>query len=414
MRALSKILSSFVRKGQLTIFDSEGREHVHGGTEDGPKAAMRFHSSKLPYTLLLDPELKAAEGYMDGLITMEPGYTLNDLMAVFMANDGVLTEHPLQKVFTMMKEGHSRRGLGLNLSKNKAKVRHHYDLSTDLYRLFLDEGLNYSCAYYRDPENDSLEEAQAAKLDHIVAKLDLQPGMTVLEIGGGWGSLAIRMAQAGAQVTSLNVSTEQIKIAEQRVKDAGLEGKVEFVCLDYNEFEGEFDRVVSVGMMEHVGHGNFGAYFNKVRDCMKPDGFAMIHSIGRSSPPGVTGPFLTKYIFPGGYCPALSEVFSEIEKTGLWVCDNEILRLHYYYTLRDWRLNFERNRNKIKELYDERFCRMWEIYLSGCEMNFLHGRLMVFQLMLSKERDAVPIIRDFIGENEQAMIAHRNERRKSA
>ncbi len=413
MRALSKILTSFVQKGKLTIFDANDREFVFGDAGNGPSAALRFHSKKLPYTLLLDPELKAAEAYMDGLITMEPGYTLNDLIAVFMANDGVLTEHPIQRILTFMKDGHTRRRLGLNLKKNKAQVRHHYDLSTELYRLFLDEGLNYSCAYYRTPE-DTLEDAQQAKLDHIVAKLDLKQGMSVLEIGGGWGSLAIRMAQAGAQVTSLNVSTEQIKIAEERVKAAGLEGRVEFVCLDYNEFEGEFDRVVSVGMMEHVGHGNLGAYFNKVRDCLKQDGYAVIHSIGRSGPPGVTGPFLTKYIFPGGYCPSLSETFADIEKTGLWVCDNEILRLHYYYTLRDWRLNFERNRDKIKELYDERFCKMWEFYLSGCEMNFLHGRLMVFQLILSKERDAVPIIRDFIGDNEQAMISHRNEQRKSA
>lgn len=273
--------------------------------------------------------------------------------------------------------------------------------------------MNYSCAYYRSPD-DTLEEAQQAKLDHIVAKLDLKQGMSVLEIGGGWGSLALRMAQAGAQVTSLNVSTEQIKIAEERVKTAGLEDRVEFICLDYNEFEGDFDRVVSIGMMEHVGHGNFGAYFNKIRDCLKPDGYAMIHSIGRSSPPGVTGPFLSKYIFPGGYCPSLSETFADIEKTGLWVCDNEILRLHYYYTIRDWRLKFEANRDKIKALYDERFCRMWEFYLSGCEMNFLHGRLMVFQLVLSKERDAVPITRDFIGDNEQAMLAHRDDRRKTA
>ncbi|KZL21746.1 Cyclopropane-fatty-acyl-phospholipid synthase [Pseudovibrio axinellae] len=413
MRVLSKVLERFFQKGQLIIFDAKGRKYVFGSEGSGPTVAIRFHSKLLPYTLLIDPELKTAEAYMDGLITLEPGYKLNDLTAIVMMNNGLITDHPIHRLLTFMREGHSRRRLGLNLKKNKAKVRHHYDLSTDLYRLFLDEGLNYSCAYYRDPD-DTLEEAQQAKLDHIVAKLDLSPGMSVLEIGGGWGSLAIRMAQAGAQVTSLNVSTEQIKIAEERVKAAGLEDKVDFVCLDYNEFNGEFDRVVSVGMMEHVGIGNLEAYFTKVRDCLKEDGYAVIHSIGRCNPPSVTGPFISKYIFPGGYCPSLSETFIDLEKTGLWVCDNEILRLHYYYTLRDWRKKFEANRDKIKELYDERFCKMWEFYLSGCEMIFLHGRLMVFQLMLSKKRDAVPIVRDFIAENEEAMIEQRDERRKSA
>ncbi|MBO6509801.1 MAG: class I SAM-dependent methyltransferase, partial [Roseibium sp.] len=262
--------------------------------------------------------------------------------------------------------------------------------------------LNYSCAYYTSAE-DSLEAAQAAKLTHLVAKLDLKPDMEVLEIGGGWGSLAIRMAQAGARVTSLNVSPEQVKIAEERVRAAGVEDRVTFVLKDYREFEGRFDRVISVGMMEHVGIGHLDEYFGKIRACLTDSGYAVIHSIGRMTPPGTTGPFIRKYIFPGGYVPALSEVFASTERLGLWVCDAEILRLHYYYTIRDWRVRFEEKRGAAAELYDEAFCRMWEFYLCAVELGFLHGSNMVFQLLLSKERDAVPIIRDFIVDNEREM-----------
>ncbi|MEP0233602.1 cyclopropane-fatty-acyl-phospholipid synthase family protein [Roseibium sp.] len=402
MRLLSSLLKSFVKRGQMRVYDAEGDLHEFGSGTDGPTVAIRLHDKKLYRSLFLNPELAAGEAYMDGSLTLEEGSTIYDFMFLFSINRAPLGSNPVQGLLRRFWKAFRRRQQKNNVERAKEQARHHYDLSTEMYRLFMDEGLNYSCAYYSSPD-DTLEQAQAAKLNHLVAKLDLQPGMEVLEIGGGWGSLAIRMAQAGAKVTSLNVSPEQVKIAEERVRAAGLEDKIQFVLKDYREFEGQFDRVISVGMMEHVGIGHLDAYFGKIKDCLTDRGYAVIHSIGRMTPPGTTGPFIRKYIFPGGYVPALSEVFASTERLGLWVCDNEILRLHYYYTIRDWRLRFEARREDAAKLYDETFCRMWEFYLCAVELGFLHGSNMVFQLLLSKERDAVPIIRDFIVDNERKL-----------
>ncbi len=296
-----------------------------------------------------------------------------------------------------------RRQQQNDVDNAKLHARHHYDLSTELYELFLDDDLNYSCAFYRSPD-ETLEQAQKNKLTRATAKLGLKPGMTVAEIGGGWGSFAIRMAREGASVTCINVSPEQIAIAKEKAKVAGVDKRIEFIQKDYREVSGQFDRVVSVGMMEHVGIGHFDEYFGKVRDLLKPEGYAFVHSIGRMTQPGTTGPFFRKYIFPGGYVPALSETFEATERQGLWVADMEVLRLHYYYTLREWRRRFAAIRDKAKELYDERFCRMWEFYLGAAELGFLHGSNMVFQLLLSRERNAVPIDRNFIAEAEQALL----------
>ena len=357
--------------------------------------------------------LIVAEAYMDGTLTLEDGTTCLDFIDLFFVNPAPEGLYPLQEQLSRVWSRLQRLHEKAFVSKTKRNVQHHYDLSTDLYRLFLDDGLNYSCAYYNSPD-DPLEQAQDAKLNHLLAKLDIEPGMRVLEIGGGWGSLAMRMGEAGADVTSLNVSGEQVAIAEQRVAAAGLDRKVRFVKQDYREFSGKFDRIVSVGMMEHVGVGNYDSYFGKVRDCLKPDGYAVVHSIGRMTTPGTTGPFLLKYIFPGGYCPSLSETLQSVERLGLWVCDAEILRLHYYYTIKAWREQFQANWDKIAELYDERFCRMWEFYLCGVEISFLHGTNMVFQLMLSLERDAVPIVRDFIVDNEKELRGKTSKIRQSA
>ncbi len=400
MRLLSSLLRSFIRRGRMRVIDVDGKVHEFGSGEDGPTVTIRLHEKKLYRSLFLNPELAAGEAYMDGSLTMEEGSTCYDFMFLFSINRAPLGAHPVQSVLRKGWKAFRRRQQKNSVERAKSQARHHYDLSTELYRLFLDEGLNYSCAYYTDPD-ESLEAAQAAKLAHLVAKLDLKPDMEVLEIGGGWGSLAIRMAQAGARVTSLNVSPEQVKIAEERVRAAGLEDRVTFVLKDYREFEGTFDRIISVGMMEHVGIGHLDAYFGQIRKCLTDRGYAVIHSVGRMTPPGTTGPFIRKYIFPGGYVPALSEVFASTERLGLWVCDAEILRLHYYYTIRDWRRRFETRRAMAAELYDETFCRMWEFYLCAVELGFLHGSNMVFQLLLSKERDAVPIIRDFIVDNER-------------
>lgn len=402
MRLLSGLLRSFIKRGRMRVYDAGGALHEFGSGEDGPTVTIRLHDKKLHRSLFLNPELAAGEAYMDGSLTMEEGSTCYDFMFLFSINRAPLGAHPVQGLLRKGWKAFRRRHQQNSVERAKTQARHHYDLSTELYRLFLDEGLNYSCAYYTSPD-ESLENAQAAKLTHLVAKLDLEPDMEVLEIGGGWGSLAIRMAEAGARVTSLNVSPEQVKIAEERVRAAGLEDRVTFVLKDYREFEGQFDRVISVGMMEHVGIGHLDDYFGKIRSCLTDRGYAVIHSIGRMTPPGTTGPFIRKYIFPGGYVPALSEVFASTERLGLWVCDAEILRLHYYYTIRDWRRRFEAQRIPAAALYDEAFCRMWEFYLCAVELGFLHGSNMVFQLLLSKERDAVQILRDFIVDNERAL-----------
>lgn len=402
MKLLSNLLRSFIKRGRMRVIDVTGKVHAFGSGEDGPTVTIRLHDKKLYTALFLNPELAAGEAYMDGTLTMEEGSTCYDFMFLFSINRAPLGAHPVQGLLRKGWKAFRRHQQKNSVERAKTQARHHYDLSTDLYRLFLDEGLNYSCAYYTDPDV-SLEAAQDAKLTHLVAKLDLEDGMEVLEIGGGWGSLAIRMAEAGARVTSLNVSPEQVKIAEERVKAAGVEDRVRFVLKDYREFEGQFDRIISVGMMEHVGIGHLDEYFGKIRDCLTDRGYAVVHSIGRMTPPGTTGPFIRKYIFPGGYVPALSEVFASTERLGLWVCDNEILRLHYYYTIRDWRIRFEEKRAAATGLYDDAFCRMWEFYLCAVELGFLHGSNMVFQLLLSKERDAVPIIRDFIQDNERKL-----------
>ncbi|WP_299477937.1 cyclopropane-fatty-acyl-phospholipid synthase family protein [uncultured Roseibium sp.] len=402
MKLLSSLLRSFIKRGRMRVIDADGGVHEFGSGQDGPTVTIRLHDKKLYRSLFLNPELAAGEAYMDGTMTMEEGSTCYDFMFLFSINRAPLGAHPVQGLLRKGWKALRRHHQKNSVERAKKQAQHHYDLSTELYRLFLDDGLNYSCAYYTS-EDASLEAAQDAKLTHLVAKLDLEDDMEVLEIGGGWGSLAIRMAQAGARVTSLNVSPDQMKIAQERVEAAGVADRVTFVLKDYREFEGQFDRVISVGMMEHVGIGHLDAYFGKVRDCLTERGFAVIHSIGRMTPPGTTGPFIRKYIFPGGYVPALSEVFASTERLGLWVCDAEILRLHYYYTIRDWRVRFETQRQAASELYDEAFCRMWEFYLCAVELGFLHGSNMVFQLLLSKERDAVPIIRDFIVDNERKL-----------
>lgn len=395
MRALSHLLRSAIRRGHLRVIDAAGTPHDFGSGEGGPSVSIRLHDKSLAWKLFLNPELVAAEAYMDGTLTLEGGSTIHDFILLFSVNRAPFGAHPVQGLLRTTWKAMRRRQQRNDVARAKAQARHHYDLSTELYRLFLDEGLNYSCAFYPTPDN-SLEEAQHAKLARLVAKLRIEAGTRVLEIGGGWGSLAIEMARAGADVTSLNVSPEQIAIARQRVADAGLADRVRFVEQDYREHEGRYQRVVSVGMMEHVGIGHLDQYFMQVRGALEPGGYAVIHSIGRMTPPGTTGPFIRKYIFPGGYVPALSEVFASTERLGLWVCDMEVLRLHYYYTIRDWRRRFEQNRAKAAEIYDERFCRMWEFYLSAVELGFLHGSNMVFQLLLSRERDAVPIVRDVI------------------
>ena len=403
MFLLAKLLRSFIKRGTLRVIDADGTLHVFG--QGAPEVTVRLHDRKVPLRIVRNPDLQTGEAYMDGTLTVENGASVHDFLYLFSLNRGTFNAQKSaqwrRRLFRALRRWHQANPVGV-AAKN---ARHHYDLSTDLYRLFLDDDLQYSCAYFRDPARDTLEQAQRNKLIHATAKLALQPGMRVCEIGSGWGGFAIHLArEAGVHVTAINVSPEQIRIARERTAAAGVADKVEFVEVDYRELTGQFDRVVSVGMMEHVGIGHLHSYFLKVRELLTPDGFAFIHSIGRMSPPSSTGPFVRKHIFPGGYVPALSETLAAVERCGLWTCDIEVLRLHYAHTLRHWRERFAKNREAAKALYDERFCRMWEFYLSVAELEFLNGSHMVFQLLLSTRRDAVPVMRDFMFEAERAAL----------
>ncbi|MFT5181007.1 MAG: cyclopropane-fatty-acyl-phospholipid synthase [Alphaproteobacteria bacterium] len=403
MLLLANLLKGFVQRGRLKLIDAHGKTHEFGD-DGGDQVTLRLHDRASHRKLFFNPELAAAEAYMDGTLTFEDGSAIYDLLYLFSINRPSLGAHPVQGLQRRLWRAARRRHQANDVEKSKSQARHHYDLSTDLYRLFLDQDLHYSCGFFRSPD-DSLEVAQAAKLTRAISKLALEPGMSVCEIGGGWGAFAIALAKAGADVTSINVSPEQIRIAEQCARDAGVGDRVRFVQKDYREVEGSFDRVVSVGMMEHVGIGHIDEYFAKIRALLTPDGFAFVHSIGRMTQPGTTGPFIRKYIFPGGYVPALSEVFAAAERQGIWVADMEVLRLHYYYTIRHWRRRFAARRDEAVALYDERFCRMWEFYLVAVELGFLNGSNMVFQLLLSTQRDAVPVDRSFMFEAEQRALA---------
>jgi len=408
MRLLAHLLRRFIRNGTMRLIAADGTRHEFGGHGPGPAVTVRLHDPRLYLKLFLNPELHAGEAYMAGTLTFEDGSDVGDFMEVFAANRGGLAAHPGQVLLRRFWRAAKRRHQANPAKAAVANARHHYDLSTDLYRLFLDDGLNYSCAVFEHPETDTLEQAQLRKLRRATAKLRLRPGITVAEIGSGWGSFAIHIAAAtGARVTAINVSPEQLRIARENAVAAGVADLVEFRELDYRALEGRFDRVVSVGMMEHVGIGNFDAYFRKIRSLLTDDGFAFVHCIGRMRPPGSTGPFIRKYIFPGAYVPSLSEVFASTERADLWVADMEVLRLHYHHTLRHWRQRFAANRARAAELYDERFCRMWEYYLAAVDVGFSNGSNMVFQLLLSAKIDAVPIMRDYIVDDERAAMAAR-------
>ena len=403
MHLLKTLLTRFVRVGTLEVVDVEGKTHVFSGTP-GPKVSIRLTDRKLYRTLFLNPELYAGEAYMDGTLVME-GSTIREFLEFAEINGKNLRKHPLQsmlhKGLKRIRKLHQR-----NDSKSaRAHVHHHYDLSNELYKSFLDEDMHYSCAYFAS-DTDSLEVAQQNKLRHIAAKLDLKPGQRVLDIGCGWGGMALYLAKvADVEVLGVTLSTEQLALARQRAIVRGLDNRVRLELMDYRDVEGTFDRIVSVGMFEHVGIVHYDEFFAKVRDLLKPDGVALLHSIGRKGGPGATGPWMRKYIFPGGYSPALSEAMASVEKSKLWVTDIEILRLHYAKTLRAWEQRFQANRKKIMAFMDERFCRMWEFYLIASELSFTHGSHMVFQIQLAKGRETLPITRDYMAKAEARLKA---------
>jgi cyclopropane-fatty-acyl-phospholipid synthase len=301
---------------------------------------------------------------------------------------------PLQAFLGWMRRGDSRRAA-------RRHVAHHYDLSLEHYRRFLDADLQYSCAYFADP-SFSLEQAQEAKKRHIAAKLVLEPGLRVLDIGCGWGGLALSLAEMERlEVVGVTLSREQLTVARKRAKQAQLEERVRFALQDYREIEGRFDRIVSVGMFEHVGTRNYATFFQKIRNLLSDEGIALVHSIGRINGPAITSAWTRKYIFPGGHIPALSEVAPVIERAGLVITDLEILRLHYAETLRRWRERFIESHRQEGQLSDQRFCRMWEFYLASSELAFRNGGLMVFQAQLARQLDSVPLTRDYMYERER-------------
>ena len=398
---LDRAMRSFVRTGRLCIIDAHGGLHAYEGAPSR-SVTVRLTDPKLHRALVFNPELRTGEAYMDGTLLIEEG-SLRDLLMLYAENRAHLRGQPVQRALRKIYKGLRGYFQRNPLTRSRANVAHHYDLSNELYALFLDDGLNYSCAYYRDP-SDSLEVAQQNKLRHIAAKLRLGPGQRVLDIGSGWGSMAIYLAEAaGADVTGVTLSVEQHALATERVRQRGLSDRVRFELKDYRHVTGRFDRIVSVGMFEHVGIGHFDEFFGKVSDLLADDGVALLHAIGRKGGPGVTAAWVRKYIFPGGYSPALSETLAAIERAGLWVTDIEVLRLHYALTLREWERRFQSNRARIAELLDERFCRMWEFYLIVSELSFTHGKHMNFQIQMTKQVGTLPLQRDYMAETESLL-----------
>lgn len=394
MLLIVPFLKRLVRFGRLTVIDAKGGVHRFGGAPlaDIDPVAIRLHDPALHWRIPFNPSLAVGEAYMDGTLTIEEG-SLHDFLAL--ASDN-MEMHPLVSLGDHW-TGFLRRLQQFNpLKVARKNVAHHYDLSGRLYSLFLDADRQYSCAYFPDPAM-SLEDAQIAKKRHIMAKLRLAPGQRVLDIGCGWGGLALSMARDyGVEVVGVTLSEEQLKVARRRAEEAQLTHKVSFLLKDYRELTEKFDRIVSVGMFEHVGVDHYTTFFRRVRELLTKDGVALLHSIGRSGPPGSANRWVRKYIFPGGYCPSLSEVMPAVERSGLIATDIEILRGHYARTLRHWYERFMAKRDQAAAIYDERFCRMWEFYLAGSEVAFRHNGLMNFQIQLAYPDAPVPAVRDYM------------------
>jgi cyclopropane-fatty-acyl-phospholipid synthase len=389
-----RLLRGLIVEGRLDLTLPDGTTRRYGTGPDAP-LKVTIHDPRLIRRLVLSPDLNLGEGYMDARLTVA-GDDIAGLLALLgrnlQAGYGGIWRFPLTGLQRRLRNLTER----IPRQRAKANVAHHYDLSGALYALFLDADRQYSCAYFRSPQ-DTLDQAQAQKKTHIARKLMLAPGMRVLDIGCGWGGMALTLARDhGARVLGVTLSEEQLRVASARAAEAGLADRVEFRLMDYREVTGRFDRIVSVGMFEHVGVPHYPEYFGKVAQLLAPDGVALIHTIGRLGPPGVTSPWITRYIFPGGYVPALSEVLPAVERSGLIATDIEIWRLHYAETLRHWRARFEANLDAARTLYDDRFCRMWRYYLAASESGFRFGGQCVFQIQLSRQLDTVPLTRDYL------------------
>ena len=399
---LDAVLRNLVRRGDLRVTDWTGRVTRYGdGTS--PSVHIKINGAGTSRKIALDPDLNLGESYMDGSLQLISG-TIYDFLALAMQN----TERGGRSywIHNVVHKGRlvTRRLKQHNpVGKAKDNVAHHYDLSGALYDLFLDVDRQYSCAYFESPAA-TLEDAQLAKKRHLAAKLNIKPGMRVLDIGSGWGGMGLYLAEVcGAEVTGVTLSEEQHKLSNERAQQRGISNQVKFLLKDYRHLDVQFDRIVSVGMFEHVGIGHYPEFFGKVSRLLKDDGVAMLHSINRSDGPGVTSAWINRHIFPGGYIPALSEVLPHLEQQGLYVTDIEILRLHYAETLRQWAQRFAHNRDRARELYDERFCRMWEFYLAGSECAFRFGGMNNFQIQFGLDQNILPLTRDYIAGEEERL-----------
>ena len=392
---LARFLNNLFKTGGFVLVDANLNKYIIGTPEKNNPITIKLSDKKLHYKLLFNPDLYFGEGYASGTIKIENG-NLTDFLDLALKNIGKKETNTFSQLLNKLR-GNYRYLTNFNLiKKSKMHAAHHYDISDDLYDLFLDSKRQYSCGYFKN-ENDSLETAQNNKINHIIKKLNIQPNQKVLDIGSGWGSLAIEIAKTSqCEVTGITLSENQFKYSVKKAKELNLENQVTFKLMDYREMKEKFDRIVSVGMFEHVGRKFYNKFYNQINKLMKNDGVALIHTIGSTNPPRDPHPWITKYIFPGGYTPSMSEVTIPIEKSGLIVSDIEVLRMHYSHTLRHWKQRFLDNKSKILALFDEKFFRMWEFYLTSCEMSFKWGDLVVYQIQLIKNYNSTPNIRDYI------------------
>ena len=398
------ILRQLIQQGRLQVIWPDGAWSRYGRIDE-PMATIQIQGRDTLLRLALNPGLAVGEAYMEG--KLQPlDCDIYDVLHVLMRNLAIIERSSrivggrrwLRRLLRPVTQAN-------NVRRARHNIAHHYDLNGRTYALFLDRDQQYSCAYF-PIGNETIDEAQAAKKRHIAAKLLLdRPDLEVLDIGCGWGGMALTLAQDyGARVKGITLSEEQLGVARQRAADAGLSDRCHFELIDYRRVDRQFDRIVSVGMFEHVGLPNYDSFFTSMGRLLKPDGVALLHAIGRFGPPGGTNPWISKYIFPGGYCPALSEVFAPIERSGLRTLDIEILRLHYAKTLSHWRHRFAANRDVISGLYDERFCRMFEFYLAGAQLAFEVQDQMVFQIQIAHQQNAVPLTRDYMIDEEKRRL----------
>jgi len=392
---LARFLNKVFEKDGFILIDANSKKYIIGSPKSENPIQIKILDKQLHFKLLIQPDLYLGEAYTEGKIVIENG-TLTDFLDLALMNIGRKDINIISYLINKFR-GSYRYLTNFNfIKKSKMNVSHHYDISDDLYDLFLDPKRQYSCAYFKN-ENDSLETAQNNKIQHIIKKLNIKPNQKVLDIGCGWGSLAIDVAKsAQCEVTGITLSENQFKYCTQKAKELNLENQLTFKLMDYRELNDKFDRIVSVGMFEHVGRKFYNKFFKQIDKLLYKDGVSLIHTIGSVNPPRDPHPWITKYIFPGGYTPSLSEVTTPIEKAGLIVSDIEVLRLHYAHTLRHWKENCIKNKEKIISMFDEKFFRMWEFYLAGCEMAFKWGDQVVYQFQLTKNYTSTPVTRDYI------------------